>query len=137
MEASRRQQWIPAILLLGVAYFLIGRVFAVPANHVRAWRLAAWVVSGAVYAAHIGYEHLRLRHPPREMALHAALAVALGAFGLAVAGMLHSQSPGSAIRPSWLLALVLFPAITAIPAFLVAFVAGTLLTRLPRRSGTD
>ena len=125
------------MLLFGVAYFLIGRVFAVPANHVRAWRFAAWVVSGAVYAAHIGYEHLRLRHPPRLMASHAALAVALGAFALAVAGMLHSLSTGSAIRPSWLLALVLWPAITAIPAFLVAFVTGTLLTQLPRHAATD
>src|SRR5450759_888224 len=34
-------------------------VFALPADHVHAWRLAAWMVSGVAYAAHIGYEHFK------------------------------------------------------------------------------
>jgi len=92
--------------LLGVAYFVIGRVFAVPTDHVQAWRLAAWAISGVVYAAHIWYEHFRLRNSPRLAAAHVAVAVAIGGFGLAVAGMIHSLSSGSAIRPAWLLAIV-------------------------------
>lgn len=132
MEASRRQAWIRAALLLGVVYFLIGRLFALPANHLRVWRLAAWMVSGGVYAAHIGYEHFRLRNSPRLTAFHVAVAVAIGAFALAVAGMIHSLSTTSAIRPAWLLALVIWPAVTAVPAFLGALVAGAMLRRLPR-----
>jgi hypothetical protein len=137
LDASRRQAWVRATLLLGVVYFLIGRVFPVPANHVRAWRLAAWAVSGAAYAAHIGYEHFKLRHLPRSTALHAALSVALGAFTLAAAGALHSLSAASAIRPSWLLALVIWPAVTAVPAFVIALVAAVVLARLRRSADAE
>jgi len=132
LDASPRQAWVRAALVLGVVYFLIGRVFTLPADHVRVWRLAAWMVSGGVYAAHIGYEHFRLRNSPRLTALHVAVAVAIGAFALAVAGMIHSLSTASTIRPAWLLALVLWPAFTAVPAFIGALVAGAVLSRLPR-----
>lgn len=137
MDASRRQVWVRAALLVGVAYFLIGRLFAVPPTHVQAWRLAAWAFSGALFAAHIAYEHFKLRNPPRTMALHAALAVAIGAIGLAIAGMIHSLSITSTIRPAWLLALIAWPAITAVPAFLAAWVAGAVLARLPRSGHAD
>ena len=137
MDASRRQPWIRAALLFGVAYFLIGRLFTLPANHVHVWRLAAWIVSGGVYAMHIGYEHFRLRNSPRLAALHVALAVAVGAIGLAGAGMIHSMSTTSAIRPRWLLALVIWPAVTAVPAFLGAFVAGAVLSRLPQSTDAE
>ncbi len=87
------------------------------------------MVSAAAYAAHIAYEHFRLRNSARLAALHVAVAVAIGAFLLAVAGMINSLSTASAIRPAWLLALVAWPAITAVPAFLVAIVAGAILPR--------
>lgn len=132
MVTSARQRWVRAALLAGVAYLLVGRVFAVPATHLRAWRLAAWLVSGGVFAAHIAYEHFTLRSSPRTLALHAALAVAVGAVGLAVAGMIHSLSAGTPLRLAWLLALVAWPAVTAVPAFLVALAAGALLSRLTR-----
>lgn len=132
MSTERSQRWVLAALLLGVVYVIIGRVFAVPADHARAWRLAAWVVSGIAYAAHIGYERLTLRSSTRVAAVHVAVAVAIGAGGLALAGLIHSLSAGSELRPAWLLALVLWPAITAVPALLVALVAGAALTRLRR-----
>jgi hypothetical protein len=132
MDAPYRREWIRAAFLVGAVYFLIGRVFA---NHVHAWRLAAWMVSGVAYAAHISYEHFRLRNPPRLAALHVAVAVAIGAFGLAVAGMIHSLSTALTIRPVWLLAIVVWPAVTALPAFLVALVAGAILSR--RRRSVD
>ncbi|MEO5989583.1 MAG: hypothetical protein ABIU54_10975 [Candidatus Eisenbacteria bacterium] len=132
METSPRRAWIPAALLVGVLYLLIGRVFVLFANHVHLWRLAAWVASAGAYAAHIGYEHFRLRSPPRRTALHVAVAVAVGGFSLAVAGMIHSLSVSSVIRPAWLLALVLWPTFTAVPAFVGALVAAAILSRLPR-----
>jgi hypothetical protein len=133
MDPSRRRAWIPAALLVGAVYFLIGRVFALPVSHLRMWRLAAWAISGGAFAAHIGYEHIKLRSSSRRTALHVALGVAIGAFGLAVAGMIRSLPTGTGTRPLWLLALVLWPAITAVPAFLVAWVAATVLGRLPAR----
>src|SRR3989442_15613820 len=69
------------MILVAVAYMAIGIVFAAlaaDANYVRVWRLAAWLASAAAAAAHIGYEHYRLRSSPRPTALHAAGAVALG-----------------------------------------------------------
>src|SRR5712671_3020521 len=111
MDAPRRQAWIRAALLVGLAYFLIGRGFAAPTTNQHLWRLAAWVVSGAVYAAHIWYEHFRLHSAPRSTASHAAVAVAIGAIGLALSGMIHSLSTGSVLRPAWLLALVIWPAV--------------------------
>lgn len=134
MQMHESRRWVLAALLLGVFYFLVGRLFARPATHVELWRLAAWMVSGVAYVAHIAYEHFRLRSSPRSTALHAAVAVAIGAFGLALAGMIHSLVSTSAIRPTWLLALVLFPVVTGVPAFLGALVAAAVLQRLPRRA---
>jgi hypothetical protein len=133
MDVSRGR-WIRPALLVGVVYFLIGRGFAAPVTNVQAWRLAAWMLSGVAYATHIWYEHFRLRNPPRSAALHVAAGVAIGAFGLAVAGMIHSLSTTSSIRPVWFLALVAWPAFTAVPAFLGALVAAVILRRLPRSS---
>jgi hypothetical protein len=53
------------------------------------------------------------------------LAVALGAFGLAVAATVHAQAVSS-IRPAYALALVLWPVLTAVPAFIVALAVAAL-----------
>jgi len=137
VNSSRHQPWIPAALLLGALYVIVGRVFAVPATHVQEWRLAAWLVCGVAFAAHIAYEHFSLRHSPLLVAWHAAVAVAIGAFLLAVAGMFHSLWTTAALRPVWFLALVLWPAFTAVPAFLVALVAGLILARLWPNANAD
>jgi hypothetical protein len=129
MEAFPGQVWLRAALLVGATYGLIGRLFALPASDVHAWRLAAWIVSGAVYAAHIAYEYFSLRSSPRLTALHVAVAVAIGAFALVAAGMLHDLSTASTIRPAWLLALVVLPAVTAVPAFLGGLAIGAALRR--------
>src|SRR4051812_19377707 len=85
-----RQLWLRMVVLLGIWYALIGIVFAVPATHVQAWRLAAWVLSAIGFAAHIAYERFRLRNSPGSSAMHVALAVAIGGFGLAVGANIHS-----------------------------------------------
>ena len=53
-----------------------------------------------------------------------------GAFALAAAGMVRTLAVESAIRPRWFLALVAWPLVTALPAFLVAIVTATVLRRL-------
>ena len=120
-----------AVILIGLFYALVGIVFAWPVEHARAWRLAAWVVSAVAYAAHIGYEQFRLHNRPARAALHVALAVALGAFGLAVGANLHSLSVPSTAghRRLLLIALAAWPAITAVPAFLVALALAAILSR--------
>lgn len=122
--------WIRAALLFGAVYLLVGRVSTMPTDNVGMWRLAAWVISAVTFTTHFWHEHFRLRGAYRPAALHIAIAVAIGAFGLAVAAMIHSLSTTGTIRPAWLLALILWPALTAVPAFLVALAAGAILTLL-------
>ena len=132
-DASGRKSWIRAALLIGVVYFLIGRGFALPADQLGVWRLAAWVASAALAAAHIGYEYFRLNNSPRATALHAATAVAFGAFALALAANIHDLGSDSGYRPRMLIALVAWPVLTAAPAFIVALAAAAVLDRLPTK----
>src|SRR5712692_669308 len=125
------------MILVAVAYVAIGIVFAAlaaDANHVRLWRLAAWLASAAVAAAQIGYEHYRLGSSPRPTALHAAGAVALGAFGLALAANIHALFAATHGQHSPLVALVAWPVITAVPAFLAALAVAAVLARFSRRA---
>lgn len=126
MNAARRYPWILPALLAGAAYSVIGRVSA----GTREGRLAAWALSFIVYAVHIWYEDRRLRNVPLTTAWHVAAGVAIGGFGVAVGAMIHKWSATSAIEVRWLLALVLFPAFTALPAFIVAFGVATIARRV-------
>ena len=138
MNRRGPQRWVRAALLLGTLYAVVGIVFALPATHLRAWRLAAWVVSAIGYAAHMAYERFRLRSSPSRSALHVALAVALGAFGLAVGANVHALSIGSSEhqRQLLLLSLGIWPVLVGLPAFLVAFGTNAVLVYVsgPRRS---
>jgi hypothetical protein len=134
MSVSGRQSWLGTAILIGVLYCVVGIVFALPSNQVRMWRLAAWLLSAALYAAHIGYEHFRLGDSPRATALHTALAVAVGAFGLAVAANFHEVWVAPSYRRSLALALVAWPVLTGLPAFVVALVTAYGLALTRRRS---
>jgi hypothetical protein len=137
MSESPRQPWLPAVILVGALYAVVGILFALPPAHVRAWRLAAWVVSAIAYGAHIGYERFRLQQRTAAAALHVALAVALGAFALAAAANVHALLIGSTgHRRLLVLSLALWPLLTAIPAFLVALGVGAVLPRASRTTHT-
>ena len=130
---------VRAMVLAAVAYVAIGVVSSALArsadgDQVRLWRLAAWVASAAVAAAQIWYEHYRVGSSPRPTALRAAGAGALGAFGLALAANIHWLFATTRAQHSPLLALVAWPVITAVPAFLGALAAAALLDRFWRRA---
>src|SRR5919204_6549023 len=96
------------IVIVGAVYALVGIGFAdlaaaAPSHQgLVIWRLAAWVVSAIVFAGHLWYESWRHHKPPRQAALHVGLAVALGAFGLALAASIHNRRPLA-------LALIIWP----------------------------
>ena len=113
----------------GVVYAAIGVGFAAPTTHVQFWRLAAWVVAAVVFAVQIGYEHVALRGRPIALAWHTAVGAAVGALGLAIFGPLRSHWGTPTVRLA-LIVLVAWPVITGLPAFLVAFVTGSVLRRL-------
>ena len=138
-KETSSQRWLPLALLVAIVYPAVGIAFAVLDNQsapaqIRIWRLAAWLVSAAAFWAHLAYEQFRLRTSPLRGALHVSLAVAIGAFALAVWVNLHGLWAAS-IHPSRFapLALVLFPLLTGVPAFFVALVAGAALARLRGR----
>ena len=135
MDATRRQSWVRAVVVVGAMYAVVGILFGLPASHAHAWRLAAWVVSGVAYAIHMSYECLRLRNSTLAAATHVALAAALGAFGLALGAIVRTTlgtSSSSQHLRLLLVALVIWPLITGVPAFLVGFVASGLLARRTR-----
>jgi len=138
MIVSGRLRWLWAVLFLGVVYLVAGIISATLANQAASeqmrvtWRLAAWLISAGAFAAHIGYEHVRLRSSPGITALHASLAVAMGAFALALSANVHALAVSSH-QPSHILALVLWPVVTALPAFVVALAAAAGLALMRPR----
>jgi len=113
------------VLLAGLLYLVIGIGTADLARlSGGSWRLAAWAVSAVVFLAHIAYERTRLRSATTSSALHAALAVALGAFGLALAATLRAAATGN-YRGAFALALVAWPAMTGIVSFVAAWLLVT------------
>ncbi len=128
--SSGRFAWA---LLAGSLYLIIGVGFApLSVPSVFFWRLAAWIVSALVYAAHIGYEHFRIRSSPHSTGLQVAFGAAIGAFGLAAAAIVHSLVTGTGNLRLLRIALLVWPLITFVPAYVVAFVLTAVLARVPR-----
>jgi hypothetical protein len=120
-------------ILFAAVYLLISVAFPNPpaSNRMQfVWRLSAWVICAGAFATHIGLEHFRFRNSPRRTALHASVAVALGAFALAAAANIHARTAGTGHRGLLALALVLWPIVVGLPAFVVALAAAAGLARL-------
>jgi len=121
------------MILFAMVYLVVGVVFPNPpaSNKMQfMWRLTAWLICAVAFAIHIGLAYFRFQNSLRGTALQAALSVALGAFGLAVAANIHALMTGTGNRRLLALALVIWPLLTGVPAFLVAFVATALLARV-------
>jgi hypothetical protein len=128
MGEAIRQSWLRWLVFVGIAYAVIGVTFALPPNHVMSWRRAAWLASGALYAAHFAQEHFRLRNSPLTIAAHVGSAVAIGGFGLAVAATVHSLFVAPNYdRSRFVVALIVWPLIIGVPAFVVAFVIALVM----------
>ena len=126
--------------LFGIVYLVVGVAFPNPpaANKMQfMWRLAAWLTCAVAFAIHIGLEHFRFRNAPLRTALHAALSVAIGAFGLAAAANIHALRSGTANQRLLALAFVIWPIITGVPAFVVALIAAVSVRFLVRSQSVD
>jgi len=122
------------VLLASAAYIVVGIATAALAgmasspSGVKAWRLAAWLLSLAIFGVQIAIERRR-RLGRVSVAVSVALAVAIGAFVLAALGPLRSHWGDPSRLKLALLSLVAWPVLTGIPAFLVALTAGFFLDR--------
>ena len=137
--AYDRKHRLSPVLLVALVYVLAGIIFGALAGSVNSnqarifWRLIAWLISSIAFAAHIIYEQIRLHSSLRATALRVSLAAAAGAFGLAAAANLHSYRTGAGNRHLLALALVSWPVITGVPAFLVAFAVASCVKFIRRR----
>ena len=133
-ESSARA-WLAAALVAAIIYPVVGVAFAFLDNGaggpfgIPFWRLAAWVASALVFAAHFVYEQRR-RSSPLRTAWHLSFAVALGAFLLAVWILVRGRMIGAPQRSLVAFALVLFPLFAGVPAFVIAVIAAGLRSRL-------
>ena len=144
MQPSAPRPRIGSILLAGAAYVAasVGAAALSGTVSARTWRLTAWLLSVAIFAIHFIIERNR-RLPRANVAARVAMAVAVGALGVAVLGPVRAHW-GEPSRPKLiLLSVVAWPIITGVPAFLVALVSAIALdratghTRLSSRAGTD
>jgi hypothetical protein len=133
MNGTSKYRGLPAVVLFGMVYLVVGIAFPNPPASSRWqfwWRLAAWLICAFAFALHIGLEHFRFKNALRRTALHAALAVAFGAFALAAAANIHALTAGTGNQRSLALALVIWPITAGLPAFAVAWGAAAVLARL-------
>lgn len=140
LNASHKNPWLWAVILFGVVYLVVGVAFPNPSAANKAqfmWRLGAWLICLVAFAIHIGLEHFRFRNSAKRTALHVALSVALGAFGLAAAANIHALRVGTGNQRLLALALVIWPIITGVPAFIVAYLINLVLRFLVRAQSVD
>ena len=136
-SASGSRPWL-RVVLWGLAYAVIGLVTAAlsrgaPSGEMKQiWRLAAWALSLGVFAASFGDERSRSGGAPATTALRAALPVALGGFLLAAVATVHSMNVGAGRLVAHLIALLAWPVLLFVPAFLVAWAAAAVLARKAR-----
>jgi hypothetical protein len=133
MNVSRTDHRLRAVVLFGIAYAVVGIGFPNPPSSDEKqfmWRLAAWLTSAIVFAIHIALEHVRSRSSPGRTALHVSLAVALGACALAVAANIHARTLHTGNQGLLALALVIWPIIAGLPAFVVALAIAVVLSRV-------
>jgi len=126
-----RRLWIA--LAVGASYALVGLAASAMSGRASsppgrtAWRLAAWAASVGAFLVQVVVGRARLRIPARSAAADAALAAALGALVLAAVAIARSIAHG-ALGPRLALALVLWPVLVAIPAFVIGFGLAAMIT---------
>ena len=132
-KTAGKYKWLRAVILFALVYLVIAVAFPNPpaSNKMQfMWRLGAWLAAALAFAIHIGFEHFRFRNSPQRTAFHVCAAVSLGAFGLAVVANIHALRTGTGNHRLLGSALLIWPIITGLPAFIVALVAAAVLARL-------
>ncbi len=113
------------VLLASVAYIVVGMETAALAGMatsptgVKAWRLVAWLLSLVVFGIH--FKVARSRGMRRSsVAAPVALAVAIGALGVAALGPVRGHWGEPHLFKLVLLSLIAWPVLAGVPAFVAA-----------------
>ena len=127
-------------IVAAVAYALVGITTAALAGAAgspagtKGWRLAGWVLSLAVFLAHVVASRRRSTSSPLRAAARVALAVAIAALVLAIVGPVRGHWGEPSTGRVVLLSVVVWPLMTGLPGFVVAYAAGRLFDRIARRA---
>jgi hypothetical protein len=107
---------------IGTLYLFIGLATTAlsSAGPVRVVRLSAWVASAIVFAVHVWRERVTAGASRRTAALAAALGVAIGGFGVALAANIHAM--GTSASLSLRLSLIIWPIMLGVPALVAAWI---------------
>jgi len=130
---SPDRRMLGVVILAGALYLVVALATAALAAAAGStsmrffWRLSAFAISGVVFVAHLAYERFRVGSAARTTAWRAAVGVALGALALALAANIHDLGSPSGYRPRMLIALVAWPLLGAIPAFVAGLAIAALL----------
>ena len=127
-RSGARSALIAALLyvLIGLSTSMLSR--SAPSPSIRSvWRLAAWLLSAGTFAAHI-IHRARQSVSARSAATLPAAAVALATLVLAGVAVFR-QAMASTLSPSMVIAFVVWPILTGVPAFLVALAGSAWLRR--------
>jgi len=133
------RRWLWTILIIGAIYCIDGIVFGKFAGWSKShtmvfiWRLTSWLTCALLFAGHIWYEYFRYSNSPLKTALYTSSAAAVGAFGLAVAANIHAQFVTSANQLLLALSLIIWPFLTAVPAFIIVFVITSIIQHFHKR----
>jgi len=133
-NTRERRRWGPIAVIAGVTYFTIGVVFGALAGSsgstlgLKAWRWAAFALSLVVFLVHVRFDYQRFRNA-LTTARHVAIGVALGGFLLAAMATARATLVEGTPR-RLLVALVAWPLLTGVPAFVAAWILATMLGRL-------
>jgi uncharacterized protein (DUF486 family) len=139
VKIPQERRWHYTILIIGAIYCIDGIVFGLFAGWSKSqtmvfiWRLAAWLTCALLFAGHIWYEYFRFGNSPRKTAVYTSSAVAVGAFGLAVAANIHAQFVTSANQILLAFSLIIWPILTAVPAFIIVFGITSILQHFYKR----
>ena len=91
---------------------------------------AAWVISAAVFGAHVVHVSRRTHTSLVLGAAHVSLAVAAAAVILAALGLVRTLWGDPDRQTAAFFSLLIWPAVTAVPAFVLALAGGVILRRV-------
>jgi len=135
MNDSGGKRWFLTAILAGALYLGAGTISAALTAAVNPGplqflaRVSAFGVSAVILALHVAYERLRLGSATKRAAWHGAVGAALGGLALALVANIHDLGSATGYRPRMLIALVAWPFITAVPAFVVALVVAAIVRK--------
>jgi hypothetical protein len=138
MKQTKNSKYIKLIILFGLIYFVIGILSALITNPMESTgmqavlRLFALALAIAAFAYHISLELFQSTNSKLKAALYAAVAAAFGTFLLAVLANIYNILT-AAENNSLPLALIVWPAVTGLLAFLGGYIVAMIFSFIHTR----